>query len=654
MRLVQILMGIAAAILAPTIAWSAAPLEAYGGLPNIESITISPDGSKLAVAMSTGEQRVLGVTTLANGEMQRFTVGSAKIRRLDWVGSESLIITASQTAHIAQVTAPRGEYSLAFELNLASGKLRQLLDGSLGGAETGTHFRDKNTGIGASLNIIVGPPEVRLIGGSPTLFLRGITFPNNYGVQTVFQMNLKTGKATVVELGDRQTDDLILGPEGAVVAKSQYDVDSGRWDLKLRQGGGWRTSRTVEAKTEPPYLAGLGRDGRSVVVGEQGERGVLLREISADGVWSEPLDVADVGGMIFDPATHRLIGLYALVGEEDRYTFFDPQDQKAWNAVKAAFKGDRVQLESWSQDRRKIVVLVDSPTQGPAYALVDLNTKRANWLGGRYQRLAAEDISPVQPVRFKAKDGLELTGYLTTPHGVAAKNLPLVVFPHGGPAARDTLGFDWWAQAMASRGYAVLQVNFRGSDGFGWPFVQAGFGEWGRKMQTDLSDGVRFLAAQGTIDPKRVCIVGASYGGYAALAGPTLDPGVYRCAASVAGLSDLKRFVGWSRTRNGVGALRYWTRFMGAEAARDPALTQISPAAHVDKVDIPILLIHGRDDTVVPLEQSRIMAEALEKAGKPVELVVQKGADHWLLQGDTRIETLKSVVAFLEKHNPPK
>jgi dipeptidyl aminopeptidase/acylaminoacyl peptidase len=164
---------------------------------------------------------------------------------------------------------------------------------------------------------------------------------------------------------------------------------------------------------------------------------------------------------------------------------------------------------------------------------------------------------------------------------------------------------------------------------------------------------VRFLAKEGTIDPKRVCIVGGSYGGYAALAGAAFDPSVYRCAASVAGLSDLRRFVDWSKARSGDPARRYWTRFMGADDARDPRLAEISPAAHVDQVKIPILLIHGRDDTVVPLEQSRLMADALEHAGKPVELIVQPGADHWLSRGDTRLQTLEAIMTFLEKNNPP-
>jgi dipeptidyl aminopeptidase/acylaminoacyl peptidase len=382
-----------------------------------------------------------------------------------------------------------------------------------------------------------------------------------------------------------------------------------------------------------------------------GEAGLNLREVSADGRWGEPLDVNDANDLIFDPATHRLIGFRALAGEEGRYTFFDPANQKAWATVTSAFRGDQVRLESWSQDRTKMVVLADSPTLGPAYALVDLATKRATWLGGRYE-LTPEDISSVRPVRYRAADGLELTGYLTLPRGRDAKNLPLIVFPHGGPASRDTPGFDWWAQAMASRGYAVLQVNFRGSDGLGRAFLEAGFGQWGRKMQADLSDGVRYLAAQGAIDPKRVCIVGASYGGYAALAGATIDTGVYRCAASYGGVSDLKRMVAWSKARSAT-SFRYWIRFMGAEDGKDSVLTELSPAARCDKVEIPVLLIHGRDDSVVPLEQSQVMADALEKAGKTVEFVVLKGEDHWLSRGDTRIAMLTATMAFVEKHNPP-
>jgi acetyl esterase/lipase len=656
MRFVELAAAVACAIasLCMPSAAPAAPLAAYGELPSIEWIEISPDGARLAVAVAAGEQRALQIKTVPDGQTKTYLLGAAKVRRLDWVGPDHVIITTSRTGRIANVTGPRQEHYLGFDLNVATGEVHPLLERRPGRPMIGTHIHSEDSGkVSATLNVLVGAPQVRDIAGSPTLFLPGVSFPDRRGVFTLFQADLKTGEAHLAEIGDRYTADMVLGADGQAAAKADYEPESGRWTLKMRQAGGWKAIRTVEAKLEAPELVGLGRDGLSVLVGEMGEQGFVLREVSPEGVWSEPLDTADADGVVFDPSTYRMIGLHALVQDDDRYTFFDPQDQKAWDTVRGAFKGDRVQLESWSDDRRKIVVLVDSATLGQAYALVDLATKRANWLGARYQRLGEEDIAPVRAIRFKARDGLDLTGYVTTPHGRAPKGLPLVVFPHGGPAARDSLEFDWWAQGMASRGYAVLQVNFRGSEGFGWPFVQAGFGEWGRKMQTDLSDGVKFLADQGVIDPTRVCIVGASYGGYAALAGAAFDPSVYRCAVSVSGPSDLGRFVDWSKSQQGEPAFRYWTRFMGAEDSHDPVLAQISPAAHADQVAIPVLLIHGRDDTVVPLEQSEIMAAALRKAGKPVELVVQKGADHWLSRGDTRLETLEAAIGFVKRYNPP-
>jgi len=187
--------------------------------------------------------------------------------------------------------------------------------------------------------------------------------------------------------------------------------------------------------------------------------------------------------------------------------------------------------------------------------------------------------------------------------------------------------------------------------------MSAGFGQWGRKMQTDLSDGVRHLAKEGLIDPARVCIAGASYGGYAALAGATLDPGVYRCAVSVGGLSDQKRWLRWENEQAGGRkkneAQRYWDRFLGVSGPDDPALDAISPIKHVSTETVPILLIHGKDDTVVPFDQSKVMYDALRDANKDAELVTLKEEDHWLSRGATRLQMLEASVAFLRAHNPP-
>jgi dipeptidyl aminopeptidase/acylaminoacyl peptidase len=186
--------------------------------------------------------------------------------------------------------------------------------------------------------------------------------------------------------------------------------------------------------------------------------------------------------------------------------------------------------------------------------------------------------------------------------------------------------------------------------------MEAGYGEWGRKMQTDLSDGVRWLVDEGLVDPARVCIVGASYGGYAAMAGATLDQDAYRCAVSVAGVSDLRRMVNWEASqgiRRDNQTVRYWNRFMGADKLNDRALDTLSPALQAETADGPLLLIHGRDDTVVPIEQSRVMANAMRRAGKPVEFIELDGEDHWLSRAETRQRMLTETVRFLEANNPP-
>jgi dipeptidyl aminopeptidase/acylaminoacyl peptidase len=361
----------------------------------------------------------------------------------------------------------------------------------------------------------------------------------------------------------------------------------------------------------------------------------------------------DASAELYDKTTNQLIGQAGLYGDEARHSFFDPRDAAVWKAITAAYPGQRVELTDYDAARDKYVVRVDSPTDGPAYALVDLASKHAGWIGAEYMGLKPADISPVRAIAFSAHDGFALSGYLTTPRGKAEKALPLVVLVHGGPAVRDGPGFDWWSQALASRGYAVLRVNYRGSGGLGWAYQAAGFGEWGRKMQTDLSDGVRYLAGRGLVDPKRVCIAGASYGGYAALAGATLESGMYRCAASVAGPSDLAKMIHWFKGAEVSGAAaagqRYWSRYMGPLESLD----QISPAKHADKVTVPILLIHGKDDTVIAYQQSQIMADALARAGKPFEFVTLKAEDHWLSRGATRLEMLEALTAFLERNNPP-
>ncbi len=333
--------------------------------------------------------------------------------------------------------------------------------------------------------------------------------------------------------------------------------------------------------------------------------------------------------------------------------FFNARTQARVHAIYAAFPNLKISLNSWTDDYGRLIFYSDGQDDAGTWWWADIKSGSAKELGWLYPSVSGERIGPYRMVRYKAADGLEMEGILTLPPGINPTKLPLVVLPHGGPEARDEMGFDWWAQAFASRGYAVWQPNFRGSSGYTVAFRNAGFGEWGRKMQTDISDGVDELAHQGIVDPRRACIVGASYGGYAALAGVTVQQGLYRCAVSVGGVADLNALLSREQEGDRTGTLRYLKDFLGIKSFFNQSVDDISPLKLAKRADVPVLLIHGKDDTVVLFEQSKAMQRALKSAGKPVELVELKGEDHWLSRSVTRKAMLEAAVDFVQRHNPP-
>lgn len=622
------------------------PLAVYGTLPSTELVQVSPSGDRLALVTVVGEERRLAVVDLEGYRaLGSAIVGQAKIRDLSWIDENRVLIVTSSTETLPQIGLSRTELYHGQIFNVAANRIVRMLSPN----------RDLFPALMSSV-------RVRHAEDGPDLFVRAYSFEAPGGLD-LYRVDPDTGRARRAESMSRSVDDFILDDDGRSLARSGYDERSRAWTLELRQDGRFRENWRVSTQVDTPGLIGLGLNGDSVIVAA--DRPDLSREGREDaeffdvnlvtGAWRPVRFDFNPESLYFHPVTRRLIGASRLEEQGRRYAFAEDASAVLWQTVAQALPDLSLEIVSWSDDLRTLVVYADGAQDAGAYHLLDLDKAELLTLGQTYPAVAADQVAPVRAVTLPAADGLELHGYLTTPVGRQARSLPLVVLAHGGPAARDTPGFDWWSQALASRGYAVLRLNFRGATGYGDAFMEAGYGEWGRRMQTDLSDGVRWLAGQGVVDPERVCIVGASYGGYAALAGVTLDPGVYRCAVPVAGVSDLRDMIAEEAEqgeRRDNSTVRYWNRFMGGDGPGDRSLDARSPARQAARADAPILLIHGRDDTVVPYSQTSGMAAALRRAGKPHEVVALAGEDHWLSRAETRQQMLAATVAFLETHNP--
>lgn len=615
------------------------PIEAYAALPRMESPALSPDGGRLAYINREGADTGVVVRDRLTGEVSaNVDIGDRLVRGVFWASPNHVVLV---TTVLAQTPFGYGEYRLLDIVNLTTGRSARALGEVERPAFPMAWAWSRGT-----------------YRGEPVLYVSGAgeTSRSGYALN-LYRVDLDTGRGRIHEDGTENLSSYLVRPDGSIAAREMYDSEDGRWRLDARTGGGWREIHSTRALLDPPTVLGFGRDLSMVAFsGEDAEGRATVSQVSLSGEGgAEPIVLPVEPNAIVRNTDRGIVGL-GFYAENQEYAFLDEALQARWTQVRRAFTGKEVSLTSHSDDFNQMVIYVDGAGEAGAYYLFDATAGRMSLLKRLRPDLPAAALATRRPVSYPAGDGVMIHGYLTLPAGRAAEDLPLVVLPHGGPQARDEAGFDWWAEALASRGYAVLQPNFRGSDGYGNAFVEAGFGEWGRKMQSDLSDGVKWLDAQGVADSARVCIVGASYGGYAAMAGMTLDSGVYRCGVAVAGVSDLRALLRWEQSEGALGrrnpAIRYWNRFMGANGPGDVSLDERSPAKLAGRLAGPLLLIHGANDTVVPFEQSELMLAAGRAADKQVRLVRLEGENHNLSYPATRLKMLQDTIAFLESHNP--
>ncbi|WGM32408.1 prolyl oligopeptidase family serine peptidase [Brevundimonas sp. NIBR11] len=618
------------------------PLTAYAALPAVSNVSISPDGATLAYVRREGEQNRVIAQTRGGEVLAAVETGIINITGVRWLSNDHVAVSRVSTEH-----SPLGGFQGAY-------RAVEILNVRTRGYERVLRRADHN-----AINTVYQMSR-GVYRGQPVAWVVAPTYENGDLTTDVYRIELDTGRGWRELTGASDTRSYVLTRDGQAIARQAYQADNGLYRLSARTGSGWREIMQDRALLDAPSVWGLGRTADTLLVSTHVENGWRTREVSlATGEVGDTLDSEHS----IDSAIYAPDGTLAAIGYTDlrqEYEIFRPELAAVWDTLKATFPPEaQLTFVSASDDYKVVVLYVEAPGETGGYYLFDADRQRLSIVGRAYPGVPGDVVGEVRLIRYTAADGRQLVGYLTLPPGRATRNLPVVMLPHGGPESRDTAGFDWLAQGIASRGYAVFQPQFRGSAGFGDDLTRAGYGEWGRKMQSDVSDGLRYLAAQGIVDPSRACIVGWSYGGYAALAGMTLEAGTYRCGVSIAGISDLQAMLRDTERRDYSrgdenAAIRYWKRFMGVDGSNDPRLVTLSPARLVTPETGPILLIHGRNDTVVPFAQSELMLRALGGEGERAHLAALSGQNHSLSdQGvGERLQMLTETTAFLARHNP--
>ena len=647
------------------------PMEAFFKYPQISAAKISPDGKYLAMAVAndkTGLEKstlVIVATDDLKATGSVSLIGDQSIFDFWWVNDERVLV-ASQT-RIGGFDSPGPDGKL-YAVNVDGTSSVELMGdpAKLYSADQFTHLKHEEK-VSYFRSLLFVPPDdpkhvvvdvyvdrhapnqayllntydgdLRLIGTAPTAD-GGLLTDNNGEIRLALGGNVKTG---VAEFFYRPSQSVLDWTD----MSRFYDHDDPA-ATPLRPLG-------FTADNKQFYW--LGRTATSTlglyaVDPATGTKQALFEDPDND-VDENPF--SGRGGVVwsFDFDPHRHIVAAETMPGFPAIHIIDNDDLKAQLLAELyqAFPNQKVVITSNTRDHSKMVVMVSSDKNPGDFYLFDTKTNKASLLFSAKTEIDPDAMASMQPINFKARDGLPIHGYLTTPSGVVAKNLPMILIVHGGPhGIRDEWGWNPEAQFFASRGYAVLQVNYRGSGGYGMNFQDAGYRHWGTSMQDDLADGVRWAIQQGTADPKRICVYGASYGGYAAFENDIRYPDLYKCIVGYVGLYDLELANEHYYVRHYASGEAAISVELGNDAAE---LKTYSPVDHADLVKAPAFIIYGGRDMLVVPDNAEEMMKALDKAGKPYERLYEPLEGHGFVQQEHNYELYTKMLAFFDKYIGP-
>jgi dipeptidyl aminopeptidase/acylaminoacyl peptidase len=622
------------------------PLETFADNPAVGRPKLSPNGRYIAAPLWRGKDdgvAVYEVDAPPNARIKRISLpADLDVDWVEWANDDRLLISLSKSG-----LTFRGGLKINTSLSRVIALDRDGQNMVVLFANSRRHRG--NFDLSEIVHSLPDDPNSVLMAAN-----------DNRNHNNLYRVNVYDGKAELVARGGQDTFQWLTDLKGEPRARWDFRPRFDRVELLVRAADGdWERVAHYGFRDLPTLnIVGFGDDPRIALVASRqtGDRYALHEYDTTTRTLGKVLfqhprvDVGEpVGGPIYDPASTKLIGVYYVDDVWERH-YFDPEFAALQGRLDATFKDAAIiRMQSWSADRSRFVIFTSGPKDPGTYYVFDVKSGRATLIGRLHPNIPPNELGEMIIIKYKARDGTPIPGYLTMPPGRGDKNLPMVVMPHGGPEHRDYVQYDQWAQMLANRGYLVFQPNFRGSGGYGKTFAEAGYRQWGRRMQDDVTDGVQALIADGTADPNRICIVGASYGGYAALAGGAFTPDLYRCVLAIAAVADLPAFLETREKQLGdeSAIYDYWIRLLGDPKTDLQQMQSVSPALQASKFKAPVLLIHGDEDDNVPIDQSQRMEKALQAAGKQVRFVTINGEGHNFSKRSSDIKVMSEMEAFL-------
>ncbi|MGB5410888.1 MAG: alpha/beta fold hydrolase, partial [Woeseiaceae bacterium] len=602
------------------------PYEHFGHLPIVEQPSVSPNGELVAVVVNSDRGPTVSIAPFGSRDLTpiiQLKSGEDRIDWIEWANDDRLLVSASQSSLIS---GDRIRISRLFSIGADGQGLREIKRKTVTPPKWFEVFYDTTR----IVSWLRDDPEHVLIELYDTLD----------GAIAVFKVNIYTNDFDKLFVNTYDVNSWFANGEGEVVFGTSRDEEILTFWYREGNDADWRElhSREIfESETFDPILV---KGNKAYVFSDH--------EIARQGIWLYDIESGEFEELIYAAENHDVQTAILSVDRDevvgatyyDHYrvkTYFDAEYEATSSIVDKSFSDYQTFIASRSKDRKRMIVQALRDDSPPKYFWLDLAKGAGGFWFSQYPYLEKQQLAKVQPFEYEARDGMPLNGYLTMPVD-AKKKPPLVVFPHGGPAARDYQYFDEFVQFFANRGYAVLQMNFRGSEGFNNLYETAGYREWGQAMQTDIYDAVEWLEEQGTVNTDKACMVGASYGGYAALVAAFQQPERFKCIVSISGIADL--------TEHAVTTARSgWYEPFVVKTIGDPGdgedrkmLDEASATNKLALIKRPILLIHGTHDTQVRVSQARDFYKKAKRAGVKVKYIELQYGTHYFDENQNRLQ----------------